>query len=78
MKVRYLTTLATLSVLSFGVAFGCANPCAAQDATSPNAEEAMDPDNPCAGDNPCAAKEDNPCAGDNPCAAKEDNPCAAN
>ncbi len=95
MKVRYLTTLATVSVLSLGFAFGCSNPCAAKEKPASNGAEtsvesekenpcasdnpcAAKDENPCAGDNPCAAKDENPCAGDNPCAAKDENPCAAN
>jgi hypothetical protein len=73
MKVRYLTTLSAVTLLSAGVVAGCANPCAAQD-RAPTEETQT---NPCASkDNPCASKS-NPCASkDNPCASKS-NPCAA-
>jgi hypothetical protein len=79
MKVRYLLTVSTASLLSLGLVFGCSNPCAAQEAP---AGETTEQANPCASDDPCAAKEnpcaskENPCASDDPCAAKE-NPCAA-
>lgn len=73
MKVKYLTTLATVSLLSLGLAVGCASP----DATEGEKTEQADP---CAGkEDPCAAKEGDPCAGKegDPCAAKEgEDPCA--
>lgn len=75
MKVKYLITLATASILGMGMVTACGNPCAA--GTKENSEPgAATETNPCASkDNPCASK-DNPCASkDNPCASK-DNPCA--
>ncbi|MDJ0619520.1 MAG: hypothetical protein QNJ63_22720 [Calothrix sp. MO_192.B10] len=65
MRVKYLTTLATISMLSLGVVVGCENPCGA----APKTEQA----NPCASKNPCAGTKDkpNPCASKNPCAGKE-------
>ncbi len=77
MKVKYLTTMATVSLLSLGLAVGCANPCAAQDKEkTEQADPCAAKEDPCAAkEDPCAAKED-PCAGKtDPCAAKED-PCA--
>lgn len=67
MRVKYLATLATISMLSLGVVVGCANPCGANTTT----EQA----NPCASKNPCGAKTDSK----NPCGAKKDskNPCGA-
>jgi len=64
MKVKYLSTIAIVSVLGLGLVVGCANPCASKG-------------NPCASkENPCASK-GNPCASkENPCASKE-NPCAS-
>ncbi|MBP0022108.1 MAG: hypothetical protein J7647_31700, partial [Cyanobacteria bacterium SBLK] len=73
MKVKYLTTMAAVSLLSLGLAVGCANPCAAKEKTE-QADPCAAKEDPCAGKDPCAAKED-PCAGKDPCAAKED-PCA--
>jgi thiol-disulfide isomerase/thioredoxin len=86
MKIHYIATLATISLLSFGTIAGCTtntsqtpassgtavtNPCASK--TNPCASKT----NPCASKaNPCAAKS-NPCAAKaNPCASKA-NPCAA-
>jgi YHS domain-containing protein len=67
MKVKYLSTLAVVSILGFGAIAGCANPCAAK--TKTNETEATEEVNPCASKtNPCASKA-------NPCASKE-NPCA--
>ncbi|MCC5897332.1 MAG: redoxin domain-containing protein [Phormidium sp. BM_Day4_Bin.17] len=63
MKVRYLANISIASILGLGLAFGCANPCAGQDAPAGVTD-------PCAGD-PCAG---DPCAGD-PCAG---DPCAGN
>jgi YHS domain-containing protein len=61
MKVKYLSTLAVVSILGFGVVAGCANPCAAK--TKPEGTEATEEVNPCASKaNPCASKA-NPCAG---------------
>ncbi|MGD1910852.1 MAG: hypothetical protein ACFB2X_08355 [Rivularia sp. (in: cyanobacteria)] len=59
MRVKYLATLATVSVLSLGVVVGCANPCAGKTPEGGTTEV-----NPCAskGENPCAAKDKNPCA----------------
>ena len=79
MKLRYLTLLTTISILSLGVVTGCANPCSAK--TKINGSDPTTEVNPCASKNPCAAKSD-PCAAKNPCAAKSDpcaakNPCAA-
>lgn len=80
MKVRYLTTLSAITLLSAGVVAGCANPCAAQD-KAPTEDTQADPcaskSDPCASkSNPCASK-DNPCASkSDPCASKS-NPCAA-
>ncbi|WP_159788441.1 TlpA family protein disulfide reductase [Sodalinema gerasimenkoae] len=56
MKVRYLANISIASILGLGLAFGCANPCAGQEAPAGVTD-------PCAGD-PCAG---DPCAGD-PCA----------
>ncbi|MDY7015633.1 MAG: hypothetical protein SVX43_18970 [Cyanobacteriota bacterium] len=83
MKVQYLTTLVTVTLLSLGFAVGCSNPCAAKEQV-PGADTETQV-NPCASKeaNPCASKED-PCASKaNPCASKEDpcaskaNPCAS-
>ena len=69
MKLKYIATLATASILSLGVVTACSNPCAGQSTDGTN-NGATTETNPCAAkENPCAAKE-------NPCAAKE-NPCAA-
>ncbi|MEM9924009.1 MAG: hypothetical protein AAF915_09705 [Cyanobacteria bacterium P01_D01_bin.50] len=51
MRVKYLATLATVSVLSLGVVVGCANPCAGKTPEGGTTEV-----------NPCAAKDKNPCA----------------
>ena len=69
MRVKYLATLATVSVLSLGAVVGCANPCAAKPPEGESTEQV----------DPCAAKDKNPCAAKdkNPCAAKDKNPCAA-
>ncbi|MDY6783957.1 MAG: hypothetical protein SW833_15665 [Cyanobacteriota bacterium] len=77
MKVQYLTTLVTVSLLSLGFAVGCTNPCAAKEKTPGATTETQE--NPCASKtNPCASKEKNPCASKtNPCASKEENPCAS-
>jgi thiol-disulfide isomerase/thioredoxin len=74
MKIRYLTVLAVVSLLSFGAIAGCASD-TAKTTSSQSTTEAKA--NPCAAKaNPCAAKA-NPCAAKaNPCAAKA-NPCAA-
>lgn len=74
MKVKYLSTIAVISILGFGAIAGCANPCAGQ--TKPSETEATEEVNPCASkSNPCASKT-NPCASkENPCASKA-NPCA--
>ena len=72
MKVKYLTTLVAASIVSLGLVVGCSeNPCGAKETTPSSETNQVDP---CAGANPCAAKE-NPCAGADPCAGKE-NPCA--
>ncbi|MGD2181591.1 hypothetical protein [Lusitaniella coriacea] len=79
MKVQYLTTIATVTLLSLGLTVGCTNPCASKEVAPSDATTETEV-NPCAAKegNPCAAKEGNPCAGKegNPCAAKEGNPCA--
>lgn len=63
MKVNYLATVATISLLSVGVAVGCSNPCAAKTTTPQSNTEVQA--------NPCASKT-NPCASKtNPCAAKK-------
>ncbi|MDJ0732713.1 MAG: hypothetical protein QNJ47_01290 [Nostocaceae cyanobacterium] len=68
MRVKYLATLATISMLSLGFVAGCTNPCAAK---TKNNTETTNEVNPCASKNPCAAKNKiNPCASKNPCAAK--------
>ncbi len=69
MKVKYLGTLAAISVLSLGVAVGCTNPCSAKTTNASSSTVAQA--DPCASKaNPCAAKS-NPCASKaNPCAAK--------
>ncbi len=53
MKVQYLATISLASILGLGLAFGCANPCAGQEAPAGVSD-------PCAGD-PCAG---DPCAGE--------------
>ncbi len=66
MRVKYLATLATVSVLSLGTVVACANPCAGK---TPEGTEQV---NPCAAKdkaNPCAAKDKS-----NPCAAKDKTP----
>lgn len=76
MKVKYLITLATASILGMGLVTACGNPCAA--GTKDNSgSEATTETNPCASkENPCASKA-NPCASkENPCASKA-NPCAS-
>jgi thiol-disulfide isomerase/thioredoxin len=75
MKAKYFGTLAAISLLSFGVATGCTNPCSAKTAKPLN--NAVAQADPCASKaNPCAAKS-NPCAAKaNPCASKA-NPCAS-
>jgi thiol-disulfide isomerase/thioredoxin len=81
MQIRYLSTLAVISLLSFGAIAGCGNSQTAQTPANPTTDVATNPcaakANPCAAKaNPCAAKA-NPCAAKaNPCAAKA-NPCAA-
>jgi thiol-disulfide isomerase/thioredoxin len=81
MKIRYLTVLAVVSLLSFGAIAGCASDTAkttsSQSTTEAKANPCAAKANPCAAKaNPCAAKA-NPCAAKaNPCAAKA-NPCAA-
>jgi hypothetical protein len=74
MKVKYLAAIAAASVLGLGVLTGCSGSETTAPAGGEATETAPDAAAPCAGANPCAAKE-NPCAGANPCAAKE-NPCA--
>jgi len=87
-KVRYLTTLATVTLLSLGVAAGCANPCAAKEkesgTTTETTDEAADPCASKEAADPCAAKDEaaDPCAAKDeaadPCASKETaDPCAA-
>ncbi|WP_413160567.1 TlpA family protein disulfide reductase [Capilliphycus salinus ALCB114379] len=53
MKVQYLATLASISLLSFGAIAGYANPCAAKTPSNTRTEIST---NPCAGANPCASK----------------------
>jgi thiol-disulfide isomerase/thioredoxin len=68
MQVKYLGTLAVISLLSLGVAVGCTNSYSAKTSNSSNGTVAQA--------DPCAAKAD-PCAAKtDPCAAKAD-PCAA-
>lgn len=61
MRIKYLATLATVSMLSLGVVVGCANPCGAKtNTTEEKANPAKDTANPCASKdktNPCASKE---------------------
>ncbi|MGB3238651.1 MAG: hypothetical protein WBB29_10160 [Geitlerinemataceae cyanobacterium] len=67
MKVKYLTTLAAMSVLSLGLAVGCA-----QQETTPTTDPAAAPPAEApATTNPCAAKDANPCA------AKDEKPADA-
>lgn len=70
MRLHYMATMTTISVLGLGLASGCSNPCAAK----PNSDSAPTEvqANPCASKtNPCASKT-NPCASKaNPCAAKK-------
>jgi thiol-disulfide isomerase/thioredoxin len=68
MKVRYLATLAGISLLGFGAIAGWARARTAPSLDRSGVEVAV---NPCAGKtNPCAGKA-NPCAGKaNPCAGK--------
>ena len=75
MKVKYLGTLAAISVLSLGIAVGCTNPCSAKTTNASSSTVAQA--DPCAAkSNPCASKA-NPCASKaDPCASKA-NPCAA-
>jgi hypothetical protein len=64
MKVKYLSTIAIVSIFGLGMVAGCANPCAGQ---TTNGTEATEQVNPCASKaNPCASKE-------NPCASKTNN-----
>lgn len=67
MKVQYLATVASISLLSLAAIAGCANPCAAKTPSNTGTEVSVDP---CAGANPCASKGVDPCAGANPCASK--------
>jgi thiol-disulfide isomerase/thioredoxin len=69
MQVKYLGTLAAISLLSLGLAVGCSNPCSAK--TSNASKSTVAQADPCASKvNPCAAKS-NPCASKaNPCASK--------
>ncbi|NJK34600.1 MAG: hypothetical protein HC919_06405 [Oscillatoriales cyanobacterium SM2_2_1] len=71
MKVQYLLTLVTISVLGGG-AFVFANSQSTSSSVQTEKVETI-AQNPCAAKNPCASK--NPCAAKNPCASK--NPCAA-
>ncbi len=64
MRIKYLATLATISMLSLGVVVGCANPCGAK--TNTTEEKA----NPCASKAPGTKDKANPCASKPP-AAKE-------
>jgi thiol-disulfide isomerase/thioredoxin len=55
MKAKYFGTLAAISLLSFGVATGCTNPCSAKTAKPLN--NAVAQADPCASKaNPCASK----------------------
>jgi hypothetical protein len=77
MRVQFLITTATVSLLSLASLVSCSNPCAAKTPVE-SGQPLSAPANPCAAkkSNPCAAKS-NPCAAkSNPCAAKS-NPCAA-
>ena len=65
MRIKYLATLATISMLSLGVVVGCANPCGAK--TNTTTEEKT---NPCASKAPGAKDKANPCASKAP-GAKE-------
>jgi len=58
MRIKYLGTLAAISMLSLGVVVGCANPCGAK--TDTTTEEKA---------NPCASKTSDKA---NPCASKKD------
>lgn len=69
MKAKYFGMLAVVSLLSFGVATGCSNPCAAK-TKSPDGSGTEVQADPCASKaKPCASKAD-------PCASKAD-PCAS-
>ncbi|MDJ0675281.1 MAG: hypothetical protein QNJ36_07890 [Calothrix sp. MO_167.B42] len=59
MRIKYLATLATISMLSLGVVVGCANPCGAK--TNTTEEKA----------NPCASKDTGAKDKTNPCASKD-------
>jgi len=74
MKIQYLSTLAVVSLLSFGAITGCSGSAKTDTSTSPNTTVQADP---CAAKaNPCASKAD-PCASKaDPCASKA-NPCAS-
>jgi thiol-disulfide isomerase/thioredoxin len=63
MKIKYLSLIAIVSLLSVGTLVSCSNPNASKP-TNANTEI----QNPCASANPCAGK--NPCASANPCAGK--------
>ena len=59
MKIQYLSTLAVVSLLSFGAIAGCSSPAKNDTSTSPSTTVQS---NPCASKaNPCASKT-NPCA----------------
>ena len=81
MKIQYLSTLAVVSLLSFGAITGCSGSAKTDTSASPSTTVQADP---CAAKaNPCASKAD-PCASKaNPCASKADpcaskaNPCAS-
>ena len=66
MNAKYLTTLATVSILSLGLVTACA------DTADVDGGEVNEEVNPCAGADPCAGVD--PCAGANPCAGAD--PCA--
>jgi len=71
MKIQYISTLAIVSLLSFGAIAGCSGPAKNDASTSPSATVQAD-----SKANPCASKT-NPCASKaNPCASKA-NPCAS-
>jgi len=74
MKIQYLSTLAVVSLLSFGAITGCSGSAKTDTSTSPSTTVQADP---CAAKaNPCASKAD-PCASKaDPCASKA-NPCAS-
>ena len=83
MKLKYIATIATASILTIGgTAFFSGTSFASTPESNVSTIIAGNPcaaADPCAGANPCAAAD--PCAGANPCAAVDPcagaNPCAA-